>query len=352
MSLSFADSRFSLTLLTPPPTSRSADDPWANHIRGTPLAEGTDPLATHSPAADASDHADLAGGKGKGAAATSLSGTDRSGLDGHGNESNSVTEKDPTWGPHSMQNGRAGHKGAAGEEGTHSAGSPSTAATRALSTASADGAQHGSFKDQDGARRRDTVQEVGRLVNSRTDADGERSGHGNDGGDRSEDEDEEEMFVYPGASSQQAQADIATMETAQGSSAKIQAASAPAMPSQVPEAGATAARAPTSQAAATSPPPSSAPAKPVDYARLVQLCSQGPASAVKSFFEVTCAPAPVGAGVSAFALANEPHPSSGLVPVHFAAKEGKVEILRWLIKEAGALIEMEDREGEVCVEGD
>lgn len=88
---------------------------------------------------------------------------------------------------------------------------------------------------------------------------------------------------------------------------------------------------------------------PVDYGRLVHLCSSGPLTALKSFFEVTTSPPPVGTGVSSFFLANEPNPASGLVPIHIAAKEGRVDILKWLIKEVGAIVEMEDREGETAV---
>ncbi len=47
-----------------------------------------------------------------------------------------------------------------------------------------------------------------------------------------------------------------------------------------------------------------------------------------------------------FALANDPNPSNGLVPLHFASREGQTDIVRWLITEAGAIVEMEDREGE------
>lgn len=88
---------------------------------------------------------------------------------------------------------------------------------------------------------------------------------------------------------------------------------------------------------------------PVDYARLSQLCSHGPLSDLESFFEVTSSSPPSGAGVSAFALANEPNPASGLVPLHYAAREGKTEILKWLVEKAGALVEMEDREGETAL---
>jgi hypothetical protein len=95
------------------------------------------------------------------------------------------------------------------------------------------------------------------------------------------------------------------------------------------------------------PAPSSFSAKPIDYTRLSQLCSQGPLSSLKSFFENATSPAPEGSAISAFALASEPNPASGLAPIHYAAREGRCDVMKWLVQEAGALVEMEDREGEV-----
>ncbi|TKY86131.1 hypothetical protein EX895_004956 [Sporisorium graminicola] len=84
----------------------------------------------------------------------------------------------------------------------------------------------------------------------------------------------------------------------------------------------------------------------IDYDTLAELCSRGTVAELQSFFEAACSSSSRGAGVSMFALSNDPNPSNGLVPLHFAAKEGQTDIVRWLITEAGAIVEMEDREGE------
>ncbi|CAO1614422.1 unnamed protein product [Parajaminaea phylloscopi] len=92
----------------------------------------------------------------------------------------------------------------------------------------------------------------------------------------------------------------------------------------------------------------SAPAA-VDFPRLHQLCIAGQLEPLQHFFRQATAPAPEGAGVSGFFLANEPHPTSGLTPLHHAAKEGRLDIVKWLVEDVGALVEMEDREGETAL---
>ncbi|SNX85550.1 uncharacterized protein MEPE_04259 [Melanopsichium pennsylvanicum] len=82
-------------------------------------------------------------------------------------------------------------------------------------------------------------------------------------------------------------------------------------------------------------------ASPIDHDALAELCSRGTLDNLQAFVATACSN-----GNSMFAIANDPNPSNGLVPLHFAAKEGKTEIIRWLITEAGAIVEMEDREGE------
>ncbi|CDU26081.1 uncharacterized protein SPSC_06248 [Sporisorium scitamineum] len=84
----------------------------------------------------------------------------------------------------------------------------------------------------------------------------------------------------------------------------------------------------------------------IDYDTLAELCSRGTLADLQSFFEAACSSSSQGGGVSMFALSNDPNPSNGLVPLHFAAKEGQTDIVRWLVTEAGAIVEMEDREGE------
>jgi hypothetical protein len=54
-----------------------------------------------------------------------------------------------------------------------------------------------------------------------------------------------------------------------------------------------------------------------------------------------------GETTSAFLIANEFSPSSGLTPLHYAASRGHYEIVRWLIDEAGAIVDLEDQTGEV-----
>ncbi|KAK0532640.1 hypothetical protein OC834_002535 [Tilletia horrida] len=82
---------------------------------------------------------------------------------------------------------------------------------------------------------------------------------------------------------------------------------------------------------------------------VARLCSTGPLAAVQDFFASASAEPPAGAGISAFALANEPHPTTGLVPLHYAAKEGRLDIVRWLVSDAGAMVDLEDRDGETAL---
>lgn len=158
-----------------------------------------------------------------------------------------------------------------------------------------------------------------------------------------DEDDSEEEFVYPGGSesAQTMMADTATEKDA-------------SFPARLPvtdgarrETGHTSHY--TSGSSLVEQTASTSPAKPIDYMRLSQLCSQGPLSSLKSFFASTTLPAPEGSGVSAFTLANEPNPASGLAPIHYAVRDGKVDVLKWLVKEAGALVEMEDREGETAL---
>ncbi|ORY85384.1 hypothetical protein BCR35DRAFT_313422 [Leucosporidium creatinivorum] len=52
---------------------------------------------------------------------------------------------------------------------------------------------------------------------------------------------------------------------------------------------------------------------------------------------------------SVFTLANRTLTSSGLTPLHLAAGRGHLEVVEWLVKEAGAMTELEDGEGETSL---
>ncbi|CAG8565108.1 14124_t:CDS:2 [Funneliformis caledonium] len=75
------------------------------------------------------------------------------------------------------------------------------------------------------------------------------------------------------------------------------------------------------------------------------------ATAAGNFIRVKELLAPRGSGetTSAFLLANEASPSSGLTPLHYAASRGHLEIVRWLIDEAGAIVDLEDQTGETAL---
>ncbi|CAI2184165.1 13535_t:CDS:2 [Funneliformis geosporum] len=75
------------------------------------------------------------------------------------------------------------------------------------------------------------------------------------------------------------------------------------------------------------------------------------ATAAGNFIRVKELLAPHGSGeaTSAFLLANEASPSSGLTPLHYAASRGHLEIVKWLIDEAGAIVDLEDQTGETAL---
>ena len=153
-------------------------------------------------------------------------------------------------------------------------------------------------------------------------------------GDDEEEEEDEEEFVYPGSESPAVAQDKQESEATSADVASVG-------PSEVP---ATTAAHDPSPASSTS-----APARPIDFDRLATLCTSGPLSSLEKFFSVVSAPPPAGSGMSTFAIANETSPTTGLAPVHYAARSGALEILKWLVEQAGALVEMEDREGETAL---
>ncbi|GAA5862981.1 hypothetical protein JCM1840_002345 [Sporobolomyces johnsonii] len=52
---------------------------------------------------------------------------------------------------------------------------------------------------------------------------------------------------------------------------------------------------------------------------------------------------------SAFALANQTSSHTGLAPIHYAAQRGHLDVVRWLVEEAGAMAELEDGDGETAL---
>lgn len=153
--------------------------------------------------------------------------------------------------------------------------------------------------------------------------------------DMGEDSDDEEAFVYTGASS------AAHVAASQAAEDRVEE------PEVTDGLAALSIAAPSDELASAQPTlqiPKS-PSIPVDHAQLASLATTGPLASLKTFFQH--ASSEEGGDHSAFALANEPSPASGLVPLHYAAKEGRSDIVKWLVEEAGALAELEDREGEV-----
>lgn len=146
--------------------------------------------------------------------------------------------------------------------------------------------------------------------------------HGDDAS--AADEDEEEEFAYPSSSTEAAPHTDGTIRDPEDVQREH----------TMPQVG----------DAAPSDEPATAPI-PIDYSQLHQLCLSGALESLQQFFAETIETSQV----SSFVLANEPNPTSGLMPIHYAAKEGKVETLKWLISDVGALVEIEDREGETAL---
>lgn len=296
----------SLIEIFPLPFPQSADDPWANHVRGTPLAEGSDPLST---------------------------------ADDEWNASNMN-------GKHKEINGEARDTSRSEENGENiDAGDSSRLTEQGEITQDFDNDEPLDIP-LEAPRSNGIPDPLDRLSNGKAaeandlESDG-RIDHTID----SEEESDEEAFVYPGASSATPQIEVDANsilpqeDEGRGNTSAVPSTDPGVQTYSTPQET----NGPSSQSSPT------AEARPIDYARLTQLCSHGPLSALQKFVSVTTSPAPVGSGISLFALANEPNPSNGLVPIHFAAREGRVDILKWLIRETGALVEMEDREGETAL---
>ncbi|EST04724.2 FYVE zinc finger [Kalmanozyma brasiliensis GHG001] len=159
-----------------------------------------------------------------------------------------------------------------------------------------------------------------------------------------DDQDDEATFVYPGIA--ELESGSVTEQTAPDSRKGQDPTDAWPETRQLPEDSADEDRSASHDTAVARSRPQASNHNDIDYNILAALCSRGSVSDLQRFFEEACSSLSEGQGVSSFALANDPNPSNGLVPLHYAAKEGKTDTVRWLITQAGAIVEMEDREGE------
>ncbi|GAA5896655.1 uncharacterized protein JCM6883_006971 [Sporobolomyces salmoneus] len=50
-----------------------------------------------------------------------------------------------------------------------------------------------------------------------------------------------------------------------------------------------------------------------------------------------------------FTLSNSINPTTGFAPIHHAAKKGHLEVLRWLVEDCGAMVGLEDSDGETAL---
>jgi len=83
--------------------------------------------------------------------------------------------------------------------------------------------------------------------------------------------------------------------------------------------------------------------KDSDNMNIYEATSHGYLAKVKEIL----APKGTGGKVTDFTHANIPNLSSGLTPLHYAASRGHLEVVRWLVENAGAIVDLEDQTGEV-----
>lgn len=82
--------------------------------------------------------------------------------------------------------------------------------------------------------------------------------------------------------------------------------------------------------------------------RVCQAAAAGDLDTVKQLFfpaETPDEPVP-----SPFVLSNEADPATGLTPLHFAASRDHYEVVQWLVEKGGAIVDLEDRDGEVGID--
>ena len=77
---------------------------------------------------------------------------------------------------------------------------------------------------------------------------------------------------------------------------------------------------------------------------ITQSCQSGDLPRLRSLFSQQSSPSD-----DLFSLSNSVNPTTGLAPIHQAAKRGHVEVVKWLIEEAGALVGLEDGDGETAL---
>jgi len=77
---------------------------------------------------------------------------------------------------------------------------------------------------------------------------------------------------------------------------------------------------------------------------ITQSCQSGDLPRLRSLFSQQSSPEN-----DLFSLSNSVNPTTGLAPIHQAAKRGHVEVVKWLIEEAGALVGLEDGDGETAL---
>ncbi|KZT12819.1 uncharacterized protein LAESUDRAFT_17599 [Laetiporus sulphureus 93-53] len=129
---------------------------------------------------------------------------------------------------------------------------------------------------------------------------------------------DDERFIYPGSSDEPVTVD------------EHENAFAPAP--QIPSVGA-------------SPVPATRPPSSAQLEALYAAVTSGDLQRVQQVFSEVLE----SGNVESFALANDAPPRIGQTALHAAASRGYLDIVKWLTENCGAMPDVEDREGEVCL---